>query len=506
MRKITRHNFLKAAGTGALALGAIPLLGRFEPFADASPRRVYTSSNGVLRATLTLAPGQARIGDQIVGGMLLYNGLYPGPVLRARPGDRLQLTVRNGMNIPTNTHFHGLHVSPLPHSDYIFLNLKPGQTYTYDVQIPADHPGGLNWFHPHRHMYSDQSVYSGLAGLLVIEGGAAALPELQGVRRRVFALQSTGTKLVDGAVVLDPLVSSTAVTTTLNGHVMPTLHMRPGETQFWQFANASNQAYYRLAIPGHSFTVVEEDGSMRWVSEDTEHLLMPAGKRFGIVVTAPRTAQTLKLTTTGDYQGPYSDYRAADLATIVVAGDPVPSRTVPKELAPRTPIRADEIVKRRVITLSESYSDATGPLFYVNRMRFDHIMQHEIFKPVLGTAEEWVIRNAPSTKQGGARESHPFHIHVNDFQVVAQGIWDPKTNTQVTHEQVIPKGTMDTVNVRPDRYVVLRMRFTDFVGATGFHCHTLFHEDHGMMSRFDIIDSAGDTGAATRATPLLCDI
>lgn len=30
----------------------------------------------------------------------------------------------------------------------------------------------------------------------------------------------------------------------------------------------------------------------------------------------------------------------------------------------------------------------------------------------LGTTEEWVIRNV-------SREQHPFHIHVNDFQVIS---------------------------------------------------------------------------------------
>ena len=30
-------------------------------------------------------------------------------------------------------------------------------------------------------------------------------------------------------------------------------------------------------------------------------------------------------------------------------------------------------------------------------------------------------------------------------------------------------------------------RFTDYTGAFMIHCHMLDHEDHGMMSRFDVV-------------------
>ena len=30
-------------------------------------------------------------------------------------------------------------------------------------------------------------------------------------------------------------------------------------------------------------------------------------------------------------------------------------------------------------------------------------------------------------------------------------------------------------------------RFTDYTGSFMIHCHMLDHEDHGMMSRFDVV-------------------
>ena len=66
-----------------------------------------------------------------------------GPTLFARPGDRLDLTLQNRLDTPSNLHFHGLHVSPRGHGDNVFLDIPPGYDFRYNVQIPADHPSGL---------------------------------------------------------------------------------------------------------------------------------------------------------------------------------------------------------------------------------------------------------------------------------------------------------------------------------------------------------------------------
>ena len=65
---------------------------------------------------------------------------------------------------------------------------------------------------------------------------------------------------------------------------------------------------------------------------------------------------------------------------------------------------------------------------------------------------------------------HPFHIHVNPFQIVE--IWDGS----------IPPGRwLDTVPLPPHGHVVMRTRIQEFTGDFVQHCHILLHEDHGMM-------------------------
>ncbi len=87
----------------------------------------------------------------------------------------------------------------------------------------------------------------------------------------------------------------------------------------------------------------------------------------------------------------------------------------------------------------------------------------------LGRLEEWIVRNTSS-------HFHPFHIHVNDFQVVA-----------FNGEPVAARGWQDTVILPPNSETIIRMRFDDFDGKFVYHCHILSHEDFGMMAVVEVV-------------------
>ncbi len=129
---------------------------------------------------------------------------YPGPTLHVQPGDRLVirmennlrgLTIRDFLNpatvpagqpipeypaaqqaSPINLHTHGLHISPRGNADNVLLDIPAGAANVYAYQIPANHPQGLYWYHPHRHMETDSQVDSGLAGMLIVGRADGNLP------------------------------------------------------------------------------------------------------------------------------------------------------------------------------------------------------------------------------------------------------------------------------------------------------------------------------------------
>src|SRR4051794_22468681 len=68
------------------------------------------SQGGVLRATLTVDERRVAVAGMRVRAKV-YRGSFPGPTLRVRPGDTLELRVVNRLGEPTNLHEHGFHVS-----------------------------------------------------------------------------------------------------------------------------------------------------------------------------------------------------------------------------------------------------------------------------------------------------------------------------------------------------------------------------------------------------------
>lgn len=90
------------------------------------------------------------IGDSPVHAYT-YNRQVPGPVLEAVPGGLLRVAFRNSLPETTNLHFHGLHVSPDGNGDDPFVEVASGESWNYELSLPASHPSGLFWYHPHVH-------------------------------------------------------------------------------------------------------------------------------------------------------------------------------------------------------------------------------------------------------------------------------------------------------------------------------------------------------------------
>ena len=73
---------------------------------------------------------------------MVYNGSLLGPTYHVYPGDKVEIDLVNNLNESTNLHFHGMHVSPANNSDNIFLDVAPGKTQNYTLDIPKNHDPG----------------------------------------------------------------------------------------------------------------------------------------------------------------------------------------------------------------------------------------------------------------------------------------------------------------------------------------------------------------------------
>lgn len=148
-------------------------------------------------------------------------------------------------------------------------------------------------------------------------------------------------------------------------------------------------------------------------------------------------------------------------------------------------------------------SNGLGPPFDTNRpfdpkpydpTRIDRTL-------TLGGVDEWTLQSH--------FVSHPFHIHVNPFQIVK--ILDPSgkdvsapgavdnaggcVDPQYPGLKGVWKDTLwvksligfSTCNTDPGIYtIVVRSRYQRYIGEYVLHCHILDHEDQGMMQNVSI--------------------
>lgn len=115
----------------------------------------------------------------------------------------------------------------------------------------------------------------------------------------------------------------------------------------------------------------------------------------------------------------------------------------------------------------------------------DHTHHSYVRKLPIGQTQEWELSSNVA--------SHPFHIHVNPFQVVkilnengvdvsAIGSSDKDGAGNIDSQYHGMKGVWkDTLFVKQGYKIFVRSKYEKFEGDFVLHCHILDHEDQGMM-------------------------
>jgi FtsP/CotA-like multicopper oxidase with cupredoxin domain len=435
------------------------------------PIRSRTFEGRLTGPTLKFRPGE-------VVRVLYVNELPPEPETAHRPG------ATHGIN-PTNLHTHGLWVSPAGNSDNVLYELRPGHRFQHEYLIPREHVCGTFWYHPHRHGSVAPQVENGMSGAIIIPGGIDELPEIAVAQERLFVLQQLNdSEVTDRRTHAKTLLEIAGVNekvTTVNGQHVPTLTMRPGEVQRWRFVAANSHDVLPLSLrPGQlgtgrppSMHQIAWDGiPLKRVLEKEEVVLAP-GNRADVLVRAedPGLYCVWKR---GFPQEKFQQLPDPEtIAWVRVEGEPV-KMSIPPTLPARYShpgIDASEITlpERKLVFSIEREPRLR---FLINGREFDPDRPDPVV--TVDTVEQWRLENSSDAM-------HPFHIHVNPFQVVESS--DPGLDTGVFKDTVAIPPVQD--DGRPG-YVVIRSRFQRYIGRFVLHCHILGHEDAGMMLLVEI--------------------
>jgi manganese oxidase len=191
----------------------------------------------------------------------------PGPLLRARVGDRLLVHFKNLDHMTGHSHsmhFHGVHYRPS--SDGAFVpgvsgrdgDVRPGQTYTYRLTAGED-SAGVWPYHDHSRSM-DESIAGGMYGMLSILGRGERRPDREFVV--VFAPMGDF-QTIDGRA----FVGNT-----------PVFRSRVGDTVQWDVM-AMGSEHHTFHVHGHRWITADgprdtqtvgpaESFRIRWREED----------------------------------------------------------------------------------------------------------------------------------------------------------------------------------------------------------------------------------------------
>lgn len=124
----------------------------------------------------------------------------------------------------------------------------------------------------------------------------------------------------------------------------------------------------------------------------------------------------------------------------------------------------------------------------------------DVIKLYLGDVDEWHL----TTKEP---VGHPFHIHVNPFEVMAvmtrptDGSAPVDLTLKPDSQYFGMKGVFkDTIFVEPNVEVIVRSHYERYIGKFVLHCHILYHEDVGMMRQVEILDPVRVVNGAVAAS------
>ncbi|MDQ3287652.1 MAG: multicopper oxidase family protein [Pseudomonadota bacterium] len=532
---------------------------------------------------------------------------FVAPTIQTRPGETVRVGLNNELavqpnckpddiNIPhcfnsTNLHSHGLWVSPSGNSDNVLITIRPKVSFEYEYNIPATHPAGTFWYHPHLHGSTALQVSSGMAGALIIHGDRAPTPVSNGdidtllrdetgtaFKERVVVFQQVAyacrenpddpnspiKKNPDGTWACGPDDVGTIENydqlgfgvwgpsgryTSINGQIMPRFaDAMAGRVERWRNIHAGirdsiNLQFIPMLGSAEPASLRSLDQHAEWISQNcvgapltqfeiasdglthgqaiskTQNILQP-GYRSDLLMVFPAAGEYCvidgNIPADGSVSGDAESRRLLGTVSVApgvaVGNDPKVYLTRQLMLAARRwmpddmkqavmadlerDLRLDAFVPHATITDRELTPNSgqkvefniAGGKFMVNDQSYDPATARDL---ILGNVEEWTLTSAAG--------SHPFHIHVNPFQVSrildAQGV-DVSVPGSGDAEYAGTKGIWkDTLFVKGGYTLYVRTRYQRYIGEYVLHCHILDHEDQGMMQNVRVLLPDGQGGA-----------
>ncbi|MCI5109998.1 MAG: multicopper oxidase family protein [Marivita sp.] len=396
-----------------------------------------------------------------------FDAAFPGPLLRARQGERLAVTVENALPQPTAVHWHGLRLdnrmdgvpgltqAPIP----------VGGTFDYDFALPD---AGTYWYHSHAK--SMEQIERGLYGPLIID--ETDPPDVD----QDIALIVDDIRLEqDGTVASFDNFHDLSHAGRIgnlwlaNGQIDPSFPVKRGERLRLRLISAANARVFTLGLQGFEGAIVALDGMPLAAPQSLpDELVLAPAQRIDLIVDVTTDDEEAFLITF-ERDGGYA------IAHFPVSGPSRASRGSSVVLPPNPEFPIDLATARTATVLIEGGA--------MSGMRAARVDGEELdARELAGRGLFWALNGVAgrpetplidvsvgeSVRIGMANNTafpHAMHLHGMHFaEVLGDGTLGPLRDTIL-------------INPRDTREIAFQAHNP---GDWLFHCHMLAHHQGGM--------------------------
>lgn len=441
-----------------------------------------------------------------------YNGTVPGPLIQQTKNRESCVRFINnlgedetGTDICTSVHLHGM--ASLPQYDGYAEDLtSPG---AYKDYFYPNNRASILWYHDHAVHKTSRNVYMGLAGMYIVEyapedfcdpsqapcipTGEFEIPLI--IQDKTFEIPDGGASNRWKLVFNDRRQQGVyADVILINGVMYPHLKVKR-QKYFFRVLNASASRTYQLSLsqtetvqttddPAYQLTVVGSDAGLLAAPVPLtapQALRIGVAERYGVIIDFAKFPADVKQIYLRNLSFPNNlGTEPQALMRFDLLDQPVSDTgEIPTPLGIMTDRSAleDRAVKTRTFQFGRGNRwTINGKTWSSSRIDAD---------PKQCDIEVWNLRN-----MGGW--VHPVHIHLIDFRVI-----DRNGRPPLPYET----GWKDVVLLNPFETVRVIAKFAPHRGKYMMHCHNIVHEDHDMMTQFEIGKGGADP-MGDRAKPL----
>ena len=444
--------------------------------------------------TVRIATGLVELAPEHIVSTTLYNGQFPGPLLRFKEGQRVTVDIHNDTDTPELVHFHGQMIpSDVDGAAEEGTPFVPAHGMRRLEFVPK--PAGFRFYHTHVVAGGDlnRGTYSGQVGTVYIEpkndpgaydrevflvlkefapsfsrGGDMAMDFLAG--EELKDLKAIGKQADDEAKEKAKGFEVGYELFSINGRMLGSgepVRVKQGERILFHVLNGSAGEIRSLALPGHSFRVVSLDGNPVPTPADVPVLWLGTAERISAIVEMNHPGVWVM----GDLA---DDDRKRGMGIVVeyATAKGKPQWVKPKPFkwdysrfgkAGATPAAPDETIEMTIVKHNAALDGFNQ--WTLNGEAFSMDAMKPLIKLQQGRRYRLKFRNASD-------DIHPLHLHRHSFELVRVG---GKPTAGILKDVVMLGGFQE-------------VEF-DFVadnpGRTLFHCHQQLHMDFGFMALFD---------------------